>query len=132
MASKFFKVSLALCALTIMSLSCKKENANPDYEFTIVVRSFEDSLLVQNAKVEAYIPSGIENSDVLELRFSDNNGEANFEYSAQAILEIRAYRGTRPDYSWIGCTQVRLEPNERVYKTVYIKPFDINEGQACQ
>lgn len=106
----------------ILFASCENEELNPTYPFTIVVKTFEDSTRVQNVFVEVAAP--IPGNTVWINGNSNEVGEVDFRYDQAATLNIRASRGKRPDYTWIGCTEIRLIPNEHVTKTVYIEPYD--------
>lgn len=109
--------------------SCKKEDLNPDYPFTIVVKTLSDSLRVANIRVEILAPV---NSGAFVSFFegwSNEKGEVSFEYDKDAVFSVRATRGVTP-ITFIGCTEVRLEPNTQVYKTVYIAPYD-PEAEGC-
>lgn len=109
-----------LFGLTIVS--CDRSQIEPDYPFKIVVKTKADSSLAQNVFVEVNAP--VPGSQVFLEGFSDERGEVSFEYGLPATLVVRASRGKRPDYTWMGCTEVRLLPNEEVVKTVYIEPYD--------
>lgn len=102
--------------------ACENDELNPEYPFTIVVKTIQDSLRVQNVFVEVNAP--VPNNTVFINGSTDENGEVSFNYDQAATLNIRASRGERPDYTWIGCTEVRLIPNESIVKTVYIQPYD--------
>lgn len=109
--------------LTALGLgACDKAALNPDYPFRIIVKTEADSTRVQNVLVEVAAP--INGNQVWLSGSSDENGEVEFEYDKAATLNVRASRGKRPDYTWIGCTEVRLIPNQEVIKTVYIEPYD--------
>lgn len=117
------KAILGLSILaTFLLFSCENKELNPEYPFTIVVKTQDDSTRVQNVFVEVAAP--ISGNAVFIEGYSNTEGEVDFEYDKAATLSIRASRGARPEYTWIGCTEVRLLPNERVIKTVYIEPYD--------
>lgn len=119
--SSFF-VSVGLVFLFVFTFSCEKDDLNPEYPFTITVKTLADSTLAGNTLVVAYAP-GDNNTTFLE-GYTDEQGVVSFEYDKAAILEIRATRGESPDFTWIGCTDVRLEANTEVSKTVYIRPYN--------
>lgn len=102
--------------------ACENEELNPTYPFTIVVKTLEDSMRVQNVFVEVAAP--VPGNTVWINGSSNEEGEVSFRYDQAATLNVRASRGERPDYTWIGCTEIRLIPNELVTKTVYIEPYD--------
>lgn len=102
--------------------ACENEELNPTYPFTIVVKTLEDSTRVQNVLVEVAAP--VPGNTVWINGSSNEVGEVSFRYDQAATLNVRASRGDRPDYTWIGCTEIRLIPNELVTKTVYIEPYD--------
>lgn len=102
--------------------SCENEELNPKYPFTIVVKTQADSLRVQNVRVEVAAP--VPGNQVWLDGRTDTEGEIDFEYDQAATLGVRASRGDRPDYTWIGCTEIRLIPNQHITKTVYIQPYD--------
>ncbi len=109
--------------------SCETEDLTPDYPFTITVKTLQDSVRVPNTKVEVLAPS---NSGAFHEFFegwTDQHGEVSFEYDKNAVFTVRATRGNTP-ITYIGCADVRLEPNKRVYKTVYIQPFD-PDAKGC-
>lgn len=108
--------------LAIVLGACDEAALNPEYPFKIIVKTQEDSTRVQNVLVEVAAP--INGNKVWITGTSDQDGEVSFEYDKAATLSVRASRGTRPDYTWIGCTEVRLIPNKEVIKTVYIEPYD--------
>ncbi len=116
----------ALAALALFS--CKKEEQNPEYPFTITVKTFGDTIPAQNIFVEVYAP--ISESDVAFEGITNEAGQVSFTYDKNAIFLVRATRGNKPNFSHIGCTLVRLEPNQEVLKTVYLEPFD-PEFEGC-
>lgn len=113
----------------LLGTSCKKD-LDPDFPFTIVVKTLADSLRTPN--VQVVVSVDVPGNLVFLSGVSGNNGEIDFEYDMEAILDVKATRGQNNDPnqtpSWIGCTNVRLQPNERVYKTVYIQPFNPSIG----
>ncbi|MGB0176363.1 MAG: hypothetical protein ACPF9D_04300 [Owenweeksia sp.] len=128
------KVSAAMVVLimTIGFFACKKVDQNPDYTFTITVRTLEDSTLIQNSRVEAYVPPTV-GSKIAFIGYSDEKGQITFNYDKDAVFQVRATRGSSAAGStpvFIGCTYVKLEPNQHVYQTVYIRPYD-PEAPGC-
>ncbi|AEV33320.1 hypothetical protein Oweho_2349 [Owenweeksia hongkongensis DSM 17368] len=113
--------------LIILSLalifSCKKEDLDPEYPFTIVVKTYDDSISVANVNVEVFTP--VQGNTVDMLGITDQNGKVSFTYDQNAVLLIRATRGANP-FAYMGCADIRLEPNERVTKTVYLEVYDPN------
>ncbi len=116
------KLSLAFFLGIFLIGACDEEALNPEYPFKIVVKTQEDSTRAQNTFVEVLAP--INGNTVWLSGYTDEAGEVEFEYDNAATLSVRASRGKRPDYTWIGCTEIRLIPNEQIVKTVYIEPFD--------
>ena len=106
----------------VLLWSCENEELNPEYPFTIVVKTLADSTVAQNTFVEVAAP--IAGNKVFIEGYTDEDGRISFEYDQTATLSVRASRGKRPDYTWIGCTEVRLIPNQHITKTVYIEPYD--------
>ncbi|WP_417590612.1 hypothetical protein [Owenweeksia hongkongensis] len=113
--------------LIILSLalifSCKKEDLDPEYPFTIVVKTYDDSISVANVNVEVFTP--VQGNTVDMLGVTDQNGKVSFTYDQDAVLLVRATRGANP-FAYMGCADIRLEPNERVTKTVYLEVYDPN------
>ncbi len=104
-------------------ISCKKEDLNPKYPFTIIVKTYDDSVAVNNVAVEVFTP--VQGNTVDKLGYTNQKGEVSFNYEYDAVLLVRATRGANP-YTYMGCADIRLEPNERVYKTVYLEAYDPN------
>lgn len=119
---KLLIIAFAGIGLTLAFGSCEKEDLNPEYPFTIVVKTFEDSVRVSNAMVEILAP--VQGSKVYFQGYTNENGGVSFKYDKDAIFLIRATRGSRNDPSYIGCAEVRLAPNETVVKTVYLQKVD--------
>lgn len=114
---------IVLSALLLFTgTSCEQEDLEPRYPFTIVVKSLEDSTRLNNVFVEVLAP--IPDSQVYLTGYTSERGSIRFTYNSAAVLLVRATRGDKPDYTWIGCTEVRLKPNEQVSKTVYLQPYD--------
>ena len=123
MINRFMKkIFLPLLGLGLIVGACEFDDLDPEYPFTIVVKTLSDSTRVQNVLVEAAAP--VPGNKVWLSGFTNVEGEVNFNYDLAATLSIRASRGERPDYTWIGCTEVRLLPNQQVVKTVYLEPYD--------
>lgn len=107
---------------SLFSVGCNKADLDPDFPFTVQVRSLEDSIPLANVYVEAFAPNP--ESEVYFKGFTDQNGNISFEHNAKAILVARATRGEAPDYSWIGCNEVRLFANRQIKVKVYLKPAE--------
>jgi len=123
MINRFMKkIFFFLLGLGLIVGACEFDDLDPDYPFTIVVKTLSDSTRVQNVLVEAAAP--VPGNKVWLSGFTNVQGEVSFKYDLAATLSIRASRGERPDYTWIGCTEVRLLPNQQVVKTVYLEPYD--------
>lgn len=101
---------------------CNKADLDPDFPFTIQVRSIEDSIPLPNVNVEVFAPTP--GSNVFFQGSTDQKGNISFEHNAKSVLVVRATRGERPNFSWIGCNEVRLFPNRQVNVTVYLEPAD--------
>lgn len=116
---------LFLSILAIVSLfACKRENLDPDYPFTIIVKTYNDSIAVNNVLVEVTTPV---QKNVVEMQgYTDEDGKVRFEYDLEAVLLVRAIRGNPITY--MGCADVRLEPDKNVIKYIYLETFDPNEG----
>ena len=98
--------------------SCKKEA--PTYPFTIRVTNeagvaLPNVFVTATADVPNALPdfSGITNED----------GYVRFEYQFEAVLKVRATRGSNPP-TWMGCNFIKLEPNTDVEIKVVILPYN--------
>lgn len=120
------KVSGYLMGLVLLSslfsVSCNKADLDPDFPFTVQVLSIEDSIPLPNVNVEIFAPNP--ESKVFFEGFTNQNGNISFEHNAKAILVARATRGEAPNFSWIGCNEVRLFPNRQVNVKVYLEPAE--------
>lgn len=112
-----------LIVSTVLVFSCEKEDLNPEYPFTIVVKTYDDSISVANVNVEVFTP--VQGNTVEMLGVTDENGEVSFKYDQDAVLLVRATRGANP-FAYMGCADVRLEPNEAVVQNVYLEVYDPN------
>ena len=119
---KFALIALTGLALILINTSCEKEDLSPNYPFVIQVKTFDDSIRVPNAYVEIFAP--VQNSLPYFEAYTNEDGKISDEYDKEAIFLIRATRGHYQDPTHIGCTELRLLPNETVEKTVYIKEVD--------
>ena len=118
------KLLFPLLILPILLIfSCEKEDLDPDYPFTIIVKTYSDSIAVNNIAVEVFTP--VQGNTVKLLGYTNEKGEVSFKYDEDAVLLVRATRGANP-YTYMGCADVRLEANERVYKHVYLEVYDPN------
>jgi len=118
-------IALAFGLLTYLgSVSCDPVDLNPDYPFTITVKNKADSLPLANVKVEVFAP--VSDSELRFEGFTDQNGRIHFEHDNNAILVVRALRGKAPNYSWIGCGEIRLKANQIAKTTVFLRPYDGN------
>lgn len=125
MRKSALKISLfliGLSALLLLPPACEKVDQDPEYRFQVNIKTFEDSIPVPNCRVQVFVPTQL--SKVRMTGFTDEKGSVEFEYDFEAILLIRATRGNAKSPTHIGCNDVRLEPNEKVQKTVYIRPYD--------
>lgn len=118
---------IAIAAIGFGAYSCKKIDQDPEYPFTIIVKTMDDSTRIQNTFIEVYVPQTIGN--VKFSGYTNEAGEVHFTYDKDAVFQVRATRGENP-YTHIGCTYVRLEANEEVYQTVYIQPYN-PEYEGC-
>lgn len=117
------KVLFPILLLLVLVAGCEKQDLNPEYPFTIIVKTYEDSVRVNNIFVEVTTTLTDDNVKVDMEGITDINGEASFTYDQDAVLFVRATRGRDP-FTWIGCNFVRLEPNTRVRQTVYIRRWN--------
>lgn len=108
-----------LFAISLVYSGCEKEDLDPDYPFKVVVKTQKDSLLAANTFVEAFAP--IPDGRPYFEGFTNENGEITFSYGQAAILFVRASRGPKVDYLWLGCGEVYLEANKQVTKVIYIE-----------
>jgi len=119
---KTFLIPLISLFLAV-SLSCEKEDLDPDYPFTVVVKTYNDSIAVNNVKVEVFTP--VQGNTVEMVGFTNEEGKVSFDYGLEAVLLVRATRGQNP-FTYMGCADVRLEPNKNVVKNIYLQPYDPN------
>lgn len=119
---KLLFLALASFGFFLALSSCEKEDLNPEYPFTVVVKTFDDSVRVTSAMVEILAP--VQGSKIYFRGYTNENGEVGFKYNQDAIFLIRAIRGPINDPSYIGCAEVRLAPNNTVVKTVYLQKVD--------
>lgn len=118
------KITLPLLVVSIaLVFSCKKEDLDPEYPFTIVVKTYDDSVAVNNVAVEVFTP--VQGNTVEMLGYTNEEGKVSFKYDQDAVLLVRATRGANP-YSFMGCADIRLEPNKRVIQNVYLEVYDPN------
>lgn len=122
---KQFILPFILLLIFVAAFSCKKNQ--PDYPFTINVKTLEDTVSVANIHVEILARDGGGFKTFFD-GYTDENGQVNFDYDQEAIFTIRATRGN--PYTYIGCADIRLMPDQRVTKDVYIAPYD-SEAQGC-
>lgn len=119
-------VFLGVLSLSISCFmtSCESYDRNADYPFTVRVLTStpDDTLPVPNVLVEVNVP--LPNTNVYFEGFTDEFGRVSFKHDESAVLAVRASRGKRPNFTWMGCTDVRLLPGEEVIKTVYLEPYD--------
>ena len=111
-----------LLLLVVSSLvaftSCKKED--PRYSFTVRVIN-EDGIRLPNVFIEASadVPDALPDFSGI----TDEDGEISFEYQYEAVLKVRATRGSNPP-TWMGCNFVKLEADNNVIVTVILIPYD--------
>ena len=119
------KTLFALLGLSALILfSCNKEDElHPEFPFTVVVKTLDDSVAVNNVKVEVFTP--VQNNSVEMVGYTDAYGRVSFEYDLEAVLLVQATRGENP-ISYIGCADVRLEPNKEVVQNIYLEVYDPN------
>ncbi len=115
-------VILATVFPLIFTQSCKKVELDPEYPFIITVKTLSDSTRVANVFVEvlALVPKSIIDFN----SYTDENGEVDFVYDEEATFLIRATRGNKMAYTWIGCNYIRLRAEKKVRQTVYIRPYN--------
>lgn len=108
--------TLILFASIFTTFSCIHED--PEYTVKVTVMLEGTKSPVPSATV---IFPAISNStkDTTKIRVTtDNAGKASYTFKLPAILEAQAYS---PDFSKTGTAMIRLEENEIVEKTIYIK-----------
>lgn len=120
-AKTFMKKLLLSIAAVIALFACKRENLDPDYPFTIIVETYNDSIPVNNVRVEVSTP--VVDNVVEMVGYTDEKGRVSFEYDLEAVLLVRAIRGNNP-IRYMGCADIRLEPDKNVTKHVYLEEFD--------
>ena len=98
--------------------SCTKED--PRYTFTVRVIN-EDGVRLPNVFIEASadVPDALPDFSGI----TDEDGEISFEYQYEAVLKVRATRGSNPP-TWMGCNFVKLEADKNVIVTVLLIPYD--------
>jgi hypothetical protein len=126
------KLLLILACLGVFFFnSCEvDENLNPTFPFKVTIKTLEDSVRVSNVFVEILAQTGSGGSSVLKEGYSNQFGDVSFEYDKEAVLLIRATRGTKPNYTFIGCDYIFLKANEEASRTIYIRPFD-SQAEGC-
>lgn len=126
------KKLLLLASIALIGFnSCDRDKTlNPTYPFEITVKTLADSLRVSNVFIEVIAQTGQGRSTVLFEKYSNEQGEATFEYDQEAVFLIRTTRGKKPNYSFIGCDYIFLKPNEEAKRTIYIRPYD-ELAQGC-
>jgi hypothetical protein len=104
--------------LVLGLISCEK--TDPVYDFTITVIN-EEGIPLPNVMVEASadVPNALPD---FKARTNDD-GQVEFQYEYEAVLKIRATRGSSPP-SWMGCNFVKLEADRNVQINVVLLPFD--------
>jgi hypothetical protein len=111
-----------LLPLTLFCLflfgSCKKSDSS--YDFTVTVIN-EEGRRLQNIVVEATadVPNALPDFKAT----TNEDGQVQFEYEFEAVLKIRATRGSNPP-TWMGCKFVKLEADRNVPVTVVLLPYD--------
>lgn len=107
--------AISLLALT---LGCSKDQ--PEYPFVIVVET-EAGVRLPNVFIEASadVPNALPDFSGI----TDEDGTISFKYQYEAVLKIRATRGTNPP-SWMGCNFIKLEANKTVTSKVILLPYD--------
>lgn len=126
MKNIFALLSMILVA-GFLSISCEKEDPNPEYPFTIHVKTYSDSISVNNVYVRVFAP--VPGNSVIFEGVTNELGKVRFKYDQEAVFIVRATRGEDPP-SYIGCNTIRLQPNEEVTQSVYIVPYD-PEVEGC-
>lgn len=105
-------------SLILAGSACKKED--PRYSFTVRVIN-EDGVRLPNVFIEASadVPDALPDFSGI----TDEDGEISFEYQYEAVLKVRATRGSNPP-TWMGCNFVKLEADNNVIVTVILIPYD--------
>jgi hypothetical protein len=117
----FIFSTLGLLGIWLTFSSCQKEDLNPDYPFKVIVKTYEDSTIAANTFVEAYAPVPNAIPGGFFEGYTNEAGAISFTYNKEAIFFVRASRGPKTNYNWLGCGEVYLKANEEVVKTIYIK-----------
>lgn len=112
------KKILGFALILLLFIGCSKQK--PSYPFSITVVS-EDGTPLPNVFVEATadVPNALPQFSGL----TNEEGTVTFEYQYEAVLKIRATRGTNPP-SWMGCNFIKLEADKTVISKVVLVPFD--------
>jgi hypothetical protein len=107
-----------LILVLLLVASCTKQQ--PVYPFTIEVVS-EDGTPLPNVLVEATadVPNALPKFSGL----TNEDGTVSFEYEYEAVLKVRATRGTNPP-TWMGCNFIKLEADKTIVSKVVLIPFD--------
>jgi uncharacterized GH25 family protein len=107
-----------LALILVLLNGCTKQQ--PSFPFSIKVVS-EDGTPLPNVFVEATadVPNALPQFSGL----TNEDGMVSFEYKYEAVLKIRATRGTNPP-SWMGCNFIKLEADQTVISKVVLVPFD--------
>ena len=112
------KNSLFFLFLLAITLGCSKDQ--PKYPFVIQVET-EDGIRLPNVFIEA--TADVPNALPKFSGITGEDGTISFEYTYEAVLKVRATRGTNPP-SWMGCNFVKLEANKTVTAKVILIPYD--------
>ena len=110
-----------LFATILLTTSCTTEA--PEYPFAIRVIN-DDGRALANVFVTA--TADVPNALPDFRGITDENGYVRFTYEYEAVLKVRAVRGSNPP-SWMGCNFVKLEANKEVEISIVIIPFDPNQ-----
>ena len=119
------KLLLFLVFASLVVAGCYR---NEPVEYRVRVQVYTpDSIRATNVYVE--VGADVPGSLAQFKGYTNEIGEINFTYNAEAVLKIRASRGN--PLSFIGCGFVRLKPEEEVLVKVYLQPYDPVTGGGC-
>ena len=112
--------SLLLGMLLILS-NCSKDNS--EYVLRVTVYADED-VKVANALIRVYAP--VENTFVDLYLSTDEQGEAEFTFENDVIVDIIATKG-----SFKGCSFAQVKSGENKVK-VFIKPYNADDNGCSE
>jgi hypothetical protein len=105
-------------AIISLTMGCEKEL--PTYPFSIRVIN-EEGIPLPNITVTA--TADVPNALPDFTGITNEEGLVSFEYQFEAVLKIRATRGSSPP-SWMGCNFIKLEADKKVQVDVVVLKYD--------